>query len=89
MHNYIEGSSNTEFDKYNVPHRYYEYQVAQVVPILRRGHSFVLEDLLTRTSSGFVYDDVSELISATPEITFYKPTFAEYAKAIFGSGVNE
>lgn len=84
MHNYVDGTSNTEFDKYNIPHRYYEYQVAGVVPILEKGRTYVLEDFLTETKSGLVYSSPEDLLDWHGEVECYAPTFGSYIERLYG-----
>lgn len=82
MHNYVSNTSNTAFDRYNIPHRYYEYEAAGVAPILQRGETLVMERVLKENQSGIVYSQLDE-IKAVPECSFQTPTFKQYIKALY------
>ena len=82
LHNYIEGTSNSAFDQYNIAHRYYEYQAAGVVPILEEGRTIVMERMMREGNSGILYRSFSE-ITNTAHITFHCPSFKQYIEALF------
>ena len=82
MHNYVDGTSNTAFDRYNIPHRYYEYEAAGVAPILQRGRAFVMERILKENCSGIIYSQLSE-IKTVPDLAFQTPTFKEYIESLY------
>lgn len=82
MHNYVSNTSNTAFDRYNIPHRYYEYEAAGVAPILQRGETLVMERVLKENQSGIVYSQLNE-IKTIPECSFQTPTFKQYIKALY------
>ena len=82
MHNYIEGTSNTEFDKYNIPHRYYEYLLSHVIPILPQGKTIVLENTINENKSGVVYKDIIDL-KKTHEVCFDCISFDEYIRRVY------
>lgn len=84
MHNYIEGTSNSGFDKYNIPHRYYEYQIAEVIPLLKKNETVVLEDIISEKNTGCIYADCKEILNFNKSnITFCKQTFSEYIDALY------
>lgn len=82
MHNFVEGTTNTEFDKYNIPHRFYKYCGAGVTPVLEKGKTIVLENLLNDTNSGFIYTDISEL-KQERETKPYTPSFKDYIETLY------
>lgn len=82
LHNFVEGTPNTEFDKYNIPHRYYEYELAHVAPILLRGKTIVMERLLEEKKSGVVYSKPSE-ISLKEKCVYDIRSFSDYIKALY------
>ena len=84
MHNYIEGTSNSDFDKYNIPHRYYEYQIAEVIPLLKKGKTVVLEDLIFEKRTGCIYTDCREILKFNKNnIVFCKQTFSDYIGMLY------
>ena len=82
MHNYLEGTSNSEFDKFNIPHRYYEYLLSHVIPILPQNKTVVLEKIITNNKSGVVYKDISELHNDY-NINFDVMSFEDYIKKVY------
>lgn len=59
LHMTVEGSSTSEFDKYNVPNRFYHYQIAKVVPLQKAGTKPVLEKYFS--GSTFFYEDMNQV----------------------------
>lgn len=84
LHNFIEGTSNSEFDKVNIPHRYYEYQIAEVAPIVKKGNTKVFEEILLMTKSGIVYSELEELFDDI-NVQYFKPSFFDYISALYGN----
>lgn len=82
LHNFISGTSVSEFDKVNIPNRFYEYQIANVIPIVKRGTTISVEKMMLEKKCGVVYGDLEEL-KEDHEIEFYKPTFKEYISTIY------
>lgn len=82
LHNYIEGTSNSEFDKYNIPHRYYEYLLAHVIPILQKNKTIVLERIFNETNSGFVYSSPEE-IKLNTYCNFSFKSFKDYIRVLY------
>ncbi len=83
MHNYIRGTSNTLFDMYNIPHRYYEYQLAGVAPLLKKDETVVLQRLFTEQNTGIIYDNPAELLK-DHHIDFKVTDFRSYITALYG-----
>lgn len=83
LHNYIEGTSNTAFDQYNIAHRYYEYQAAKVIPILEEGKTIVMERMMREGNSGILYRSFSDIANSTGDITFHCPSFKQYIESLF------
>lgn len=82
LHNFVEGTPNTEFDKYNIPHRYYEYELAHVAPILLRGKTIVMQRILEEKKSGVVYSKPNE-INLSNKCIYHISSFADYMKALY------
>lgn len=85
MHNIVEGSSVSEFDKINVPHRLFAYEAAHVTPIVKRGENIVLERLFKEKNCGFIYEELSDL-KKIKDIAFdyYTPSYEDYLIKLFG-----
>lgn len=84
LHNIVDNSSVSEFDRINVPHRFFAYEAAHVVPIIARGENVVLERIFNRYNCGFVYDKLEELSNIIGRnFDYYTPSYTEYLKAIF------
>lgn len=82
LHNFIENTSNSEFDKYNIPHRYFEYQLAHVVPILLEGKTIVMERVMKEKQSGVIYKSPKELL-AEHKIVFDIRSFSKYINSLY------
>jgi hypothetical protein len=85
LHNFKEETSVSQFDKINIPHRLYEYQIAEVVPIVKIGETTVTQDIFEKKNCGVVYKDLSELKSIDcTKINFFKPSHKKYISTVFG-----
>lgn len=82
LHNFVEGTPNTEFDKYNIPHRYYEYELAHVAPILLKGKTIVMQRIMEEEKTGIVYSKPSD-ISLTDKCNYKTSVFSDYIKSIY------
>ena len=82
LHNFIENTSNSEFDKYNIPHRYFEYQLAHVVPILLEGKTIVMERVMKEKQSGVIYKSPKDLL-AEHKIIFDIRSFNKYINSLY------
>ena len=82
LHNFVEGTSTTEFDKYNIPHRYYEYELAHVAPILLKDKTVVMQDLIIKNKSGIIYENPKEIGKAS-ETHFIISSFGDYIKKLY------
>ncbi len=84
LHNIVANSSVSEFDRINVPHRYFAYEAAHVTPILRQGENPILEERFIRQHCGFVYRQFSDLSQLLTTSTLYDtPCYEDYLQAIF------
>lgn len=84
LHNIAVDSPISEFDQYNIPHRFYEYQISEVIPIIKKGETVVLERLFETYGVGLVYESLSELKEVNrQEYVFFKKTFKEYIKCLY------
>lgn len=85
LHNSIKGTSVSDFDQMNIPHRFYEYQIAHVVPIVKRGDKLVLEHLFVKDKVGVIYDSVKDLVSMDiSTIVFKCNSFKDFIKILYG-----
>lgn len=83
LHNFIEGTSVSEFDKYNIPHRFYKYTAANVIPLLEKGKTVVLQRLIEQTRSGCLYESYSDIDSNSSFVPL-KASFSDYISALYG-----
>ena len=84
LHNIVDESSVSEFDRINVPHRFFAYEAAHVTPIIERGKNIVLERMFTENKCGFVYNSFAELPNMLNEdFVYYTPCYEDYLKTIF------
>ena len=84
LHNFRVDSDVSRFDKINIPNRLYEYLLAGVVPIVKRGETIVVEDLFNHYRCGFIYDSLKDLEKASrQEFKNYTPTFKQYIAGVF------
>ncbi|KFZ27412.1 MAG: hypothetical protein KQ78_00324 [Candidatus Izimaplasma bacterium HR2] len=72
------------FDKINIPHRFYEYQIAGVIPILKRGDTTLMERLFESEKYGVVYDSLNDLndLKCVPD-NFNKQSFLNYISKLY------
>jgi hypothetical protein len=83
LHNFQEGEKVSDFDKFNIPNRFYEYQVSGVLPIVKKGDSFVIEELMLKHNCGIVYSDLNELlVQDISNFKFYNRSFEDYCFAL-------
>lgn len=84
LHNIQDNSSVSEFDRINIPHRFFAYETAHVAPITAKGNNVVLERLFAEKHCGFVYDKLTDLQAVLKEnVEYYTPSYEDYLKAIF------
>lgn len=84
LHNIMDESSVSEFDRINIPHRFFAYEAAHVAPILKRGENVVLGRMFEEKRCGFTYDTFKELPEILDaDIEYYTPSYKDYLKAIF------
>lgn len=84
LHNIVEKSSVSEFDRINVPHRYFAYQAAHVLPLLEDGHNSVLEKRFAEKKCGFVYHELADIVGVQNlDAQFEMLTYEEYLKHVF------
>lgn len=83
MHNIDDNSTVSEFDKINIPHRFFAYEAAHVAPIILRGSNIVLEKRFKSEKCGVVVDDISDLNSVDiSDIHYVNPTYEDYLDSI-------
>lgn len=79
LHNIAEGSSVSEFDAINVPHRFFAYQAANVTPIICRGENTVLCRMFEEKKCGIVYSSIKELTKENKmDLHYIKTTYEDY-----------
>jgi len=61
LHNFNENTSVSKFDRINIPHRYYEYLLANVIPIIKKKQTVVLEELFRKRKTGIIYTNINDL----------------------------
>jgi hypothetical protein len=84
LHAFISGTDVIKFDKVNIPFRYYDYQLAHVVPILKKGTNTVLEPIFLSRNNGIVYNDLNEISwSGIKSKIFINKSFAAYIKNLY------
>ncbi|QQO09828.1 hypothetical protein [Breznakiella homolactica] len=84
LHAFIPDTSVFSFDQINIPHRFYEYQIAGVVPLLKKNTNFVLEDIFLTDKNGLLYEDVNEIsFEKIKNKQFTNKTFEEYIKLLY------
>ncbi len=83
LHNFTDGSSVSVFDKINIPHRFYEYEAAHVIPILREGTTIVLEQMFKENKCGFIYKSFEDLqVKEISSIKYFIPTYSDYVENV-------
>ena len=87
LHNFIEGTSNSEFDRVNIPNRYYEYQIAHVIPIVKAGETIVMERIFRDQKTGVVYNNLMEL-NKVQHVVFKPKSFKYYIESIYRGDIN-
>jgi hypothetical protein len=50
-----------KFHQINIPHRFYEYEIADVVPLLEKNSAYYMEQLINQKGFGIVYSDLEDL----------------------------
>lgn len=82
-HAHLPHSEVTEFDKVNIPHRYYEYHLAHVVPFDLRGGNLLLEKKAEK-GHALIYDNYSQInLDDMKNIKWDTPVFSDYVKALY------
>lgn len=82
-HAHLPNSEVTEFDKINIPHRYYEYHLAHVVPFDLRGGNLLLEKKAEKNHA-LIYDNYSQInLNDVKNIKWDTPVFSDYIKALY------
>lgn len=50
-----------KFQQINIPNRFYEYEIADVVPLLEKNSAYHMEQLINQKGFGIVYSDLEDL----------------------------
>lgn len=84
LHAYISTQKVSLFDKVNIPHRYYEYLLAHVCPIVPKGHTIVTEKIFSEKKSGIIYENLSDITLKTiKNIKYENLFFKNYISSIY------
>ena len=84
LHNFSLDDEVSEFDQINISHRFYEYQIAEVAPIVKKDTTIVEEELILKNNCGVVYTELSELEHhLNDDFTFFTPSFADYLESVY------
>ncbi len=87
LHNFINGESVSYFDKYNIPHRFFEYQLANVIPVIVKDQTIVVEQLILEKKCGLVVREYSDILNHIPEdeLNFLKVSFKDFISALYNN----
>jgi hypothetical protein len=84
LHAFIPDTDVIKFDKVNIPGRYYEYQLAHVVPIIKKGQNSVVEPYFLSHNNGIVYDDLNEIsLMLIKKKVFINNSFKMYIQTLY------
>ncbi len=84
LHNIQEGYSVSEFDRINVPHRFFAYEAAHVTPVIQKGTNIVLERMFNETNCGFVFNTYQDLLNLlNSKIEYFIPKYEDYLRGVF------
>jgi len=88
-HAHVPGQEVTEFDKVNIPHRYYEYHLSHVIPVDVKGGNMLLEKKAEEGKAIIVnhYKDLT--LEMTRNWTWDTPTFSSYISTLYGESEME
>lgn len=82
-HAHLENMEVTEFDKVNIPHRYYEYQLAHVAPFDVKGGNLLLEKK-AKENHALICNDYSEIsLESIKNISWEKYYFDSYIRELY------
>lgn len=77
------------FQQINIPNRFYEYEMADVVPLLEKNSSHYLEHLINQKGFGLIYSDLEDLksklwklIDTSPDKSNNIKTFKDFSKVL-------
>ena len=83
IHNYTDGSDVSKFDSINIPHRFHQYQVAGLIPIILKNKNLVLQDIFSNHQCGLVYENLNNLeLSNKIKFKPYTPTFEDFLEEL-------
>lgn len=83
-HAHIPDTEVTTFDKVNIPHRYYEYQIAHVAPFDMKDGNLLLEKKAAHNHA-LICNSFSEItLDSIKKIEWEIDTFSEYIQKVYG-----
>ena len=87
LHNFIKGESVSYFDKYNIPHRFFEYQLANVIPVIVKDQTIVVKQLILDKKCGIVVQEYSDLLNhrKEDEINFLNLSFKDFIRTLYNN----
>lgn len=84
LHAMIKTESVYLFDRVNIPHRYYEYILAHVCPIVREGETIVTEKIIKEKKMGIVYKKLSDIrLDMITNMIYDNTFFYDYITSIY------
>ncbi len=84
LHAHIpEGGEVTKFDRVNIPHRYYEYELAHVVPVELCGKNILIEKKASRGHAVTCYSFRELSLEQLKKVRWEIPDFDSYIKRIY------
>lgn len=84
LHAHYGTGSSYYFDKVNLPHRYFAYQLAHVAPVDIKGENLLVDDK-AKEKHALIVNDFSEItFEKIAEIEWEYPSLKDYIQTIFG-----
>ena len=78
-----------KFQQINIPNRFYEYEIADVVPLVEKDSAYYMEQLINQKGFGIVYSDLEdlknklwELLDAPQDKFSNIKTFKDFSKVL-------
>ena len=87
LHAHCTKQSSYLFDRVNIPHRYYAYHLAHVVPIDKRGENIIIDKKASQNHA-IVYENIDEIVSANlANIVWDMPSLRQYFETLYNHKV--
>ncbi|MCR4660962.1 MAG: hypothetical protein K5765_03045 [Clostridia bacterium] len=89
LHAHHNNKSSYEFDRINIPNRYYEYEISHVVPIEIKGKNVIM-DRMNEQKKALCLDSFKNIkLEQTKDIIWDTPSFSFYINSLYGDTKNE